>query len=149
MVLVVMFVAAPLVASAPEAGAKKPTAAEEMERHKMDMERKGREADFEHEQKLRGLEIERRKVEIDRMRSELDRSVEKGGGGVLLLLILLTHIILTVWVFRDMHEQKIGRALWVPIVLLTGVFGSILYAIVRHADVQAKTGGRGAGRQGA
>ncbi len=54
------------------------------------------------------------------------------------MLILLINILLTVWVFKDMHEQKIGRALWVPIVLLTGIFGAILYAIVRNADLRAK-----------
>ena len=58
--------------------------------------------------------------------------------GFFILLIIISHILLTVWVFKDMHEKKIGRALWVPIVLLTGVFGAILYAIVRLADTRGQ-----------
>ncbi|MBL7133948.1 MAG: PLDc N-terminal domain-containing protein, partial [Phycisphaerae bacterium] len=56
------------------------------------------------------------------------------------LLIVVTNILLTVWVCRDMREQKIGRALWVPITLLAGVFGAIVYAIARNADIRQGRG---------
>jgi len=43
---------------------------------------------------------------------------------------------------EDMRAQNISRALWVPIVLLGGFLGAILYAIVRNADTRVKPAGR-------
>lgn len=116
-------------------GTEKPGPSEEIENRDRELEFAARKAKMEHEQKMRELDIRAREVEIDRMQDDsADR--RDGGGGALVLLIVVTNILLTVWVFRDMHEQKIGRALWVPIVLLAGVFGAILYAIVRNADTR-------------
>lgn len=126
-----------LAAVAEESGEKGPTA-EEMERFERGLEMRARESKLDHEQQVRELELEQRRAEIERLRHG---PPGKHGGGGLILLIVVTNILLTVWVFKDMHEQKIGRALWVPIVLLAGIFGAILYAIVRLADTRPKPQG--------
>jgi len=121
----------------PDQGEEHPLLEEiELRERQMDLEQ--RECKMEHERKLAEMELEERRVEIDRMRGEERGDDIDPGGGVLVLLVLVTNILLTVWVCKDMQEQKIGRALWVPIVLLTGVFGAILYAIVRNTDTRAK-----------
>jgi len=127
---------------------------EQMQQMKMAMELQARKAEIEQEQQMRQMEIETRqaemevhraelnarRAEIDRFQGERERGDHPHGDphGGLVLLMVIAHILLTVWVCKDMREQKIGRALWVPIVLLTGVFGAILYAIVRVADTRGR-----------
>ena len=132
--VVVLAMAAPRVA-AQEHDQKMPTI-EDMERFERALELEARKAELALKQEMGKLELEQRRVEIERRRR--GPRGRKGHGGGLLLLIVITNILLTVWVFRDMHEQKIGRALWVPIVLLAGIFGALLYAIVRLADTRPK-----------
>jgi len=130
-----MFVVTALPASAADAGDEEPPTLEQMALHEKALELQAREAEMRHEQQLRELELEARRVEIEAQRR---RHRGRGGdGGVLLLVLLAVHILLTVWVCKDMREQKIGRALWVPIVLLTGLCGAILYALVRIADTRS------------
>jgi hypothetical protein len=108
---------------------------EEMERLERGMELEARKIELGLKQEMAKLELEARRAEIERHRHG---KADGGNGGAFILLVIITNILLTVWVFKDMHEQKIGRALWVPIVLLAGVFGAILYAIVRVADTRGK-----------
>ena len=108
---------------------------EQIEHRMLELELQQRESEVEFDQQERELELEQRRAEIDRMRGG---HPGKKDHGFFILLIIITNILLTVWVFKDMNEKKIGRALWVPIVLLAGVFGAILYAIVRSADTRAE-----------
>jgi len=135
-VVIVMFAAAGL-AEGPGIDEEKIPTAEEIELYERGLEVRAREARLIQEQEMGELELEERRAEIERMRGGWAKQHEDKCDG-LLLLILVTNILLTVWVFKDMHEQKTGRALWVPIVLLTGVFGAILYAIVRHTDIRTR-----------
>ena len=107
---------------------------EQIERQMMELELRQRQDEVEFERQERELELEQRRAEIDRARGR--RPDHHGKHVFFILLIIITNILLTVWVFKDMNEKKIGRALWVPIVLLAGVFGAILYAIVRIADTR-------------
>jgi len=55
--------------------------------------------------------------------------------GVTYLVIALwciVAIILAVWVYRDAEEREMEGALWLIIVLLTGIIGLIIYLIVRE-----------------
>ena len=129
-VLALLLVATVLPAA--EDGEKAPTL-EQMALHKNALALQAHESELRHEEQLRELELEERRVEIQHRRRRLGGGKGGHGGGILLLL-LAVNILVTVWVCKDMREQKIGRALWVPIVLLTGILGAILYALVRLAD---------------
>ncbi|MHA1608074.1 MAG: PLDc N-terminal domain-containing protein [Candidatus Freyarchaeota archaeon] len=55
--------------------------------------------------------------------------------GVTYLVIALwciVAIILAVWVYRDAEERGMEGALWLIIVLLTGIIGLIIYLIIRE-----------------
>lgn len=88
--------------------------------------------------------IQRQELELKHMEARLDteradrtkrsRHSAKAHCGGLVLWLLVVNILLTIWVYKDMHEKKISRALWVPIVLLTGLGGALIYAIVRLGD---------------
>ena len=53
------------------------------------------------------------------------------------LLCALLHILLTVLVFGDMRERGAVNGLWVPIVLIGGVFAAMVYALFRQRDAGA------------
>ena len=108
---------------------------EQFERREAELEIQRLEDELEFDRQEHELDLEQHRAEIDRMRGH-EPDHHKDDHGILILLVIITNILLTVWVFKDMNEKKIGRALWVPIVLLTGVFGAILYAIVRVADTR-------------
>ena len=137
-VVATMFVLSAAPAAAAETDTDTPTD-EQIEQHQKLLDIKALEAEFEHQQSIRELELEERRIEIDRMQNgrRWTQNPHHGGGG-LLLVIVVTNILLTVWVCKDMSEQKIGRALWVPITLLAGVFGALVYSIVRNTDIRAK-----------
>ncbi len=136
-VLAVMFFAAALPAAEPGGGDENAPTPEQLAQYERGLELKAREAELEHKQSLRELELEERRIDIERQRRGASTR-HNGGGGAVLLFILVVNILVTVWVYKDMREQKIGRALWVPIVLMAGILGAILYAIVRVADTRSK-----------
>lgn len=124
----------------PKHGDGPPNDEEMRRRSEKDQEIRHRQAKMEHDKRQREMEIEQRKMELDRHRDDGDRGPDPGGC-ILLLLVLVVHILLTIWVCKDMREQGIGRALWVPIVLLAGILGAILYAIARVGNLCGKAGG--------
>lgn len=147
-------VGALLVSPAPAQEDDAPSA-ERMEQHERGLELRAREAKMHFEQRRREIELkametridlerEEHEVEMAERRAKAERRTkagwhgkDNGGGGLVLAWILVVHILLTIWVCKDMREKKIGRVLWVPIVLLTGICGAVIYAIVRLADTRS------------
>jgi len=48
------------------------------------------------------------------------------------MLWCIISIVLAVWVYSDAEKRGMEAALWLIIVLLTGVIGLIIYLIVRE-----------------
>ena len=106
-------------------------------------------------QEIEQLELEREKAEITadiRMKelgvrkAELEiehhqkRMKHHRGCGCFLVFIMcaIINILLTVWVYKDNKQRDAGQGIWIPIVLLTGLFGVIPYTIVRLGDEKSK-----------
>jgi hypothetical protein len=49
----------------------------------------------------------------------------------------LIHILLAIWVYHDIRQRNMGSSIWIVIALLTGLFGTLVYAVVRIGDKQA------------
>jgi putative membrane protein len=47
-------------------------------------------------------------------------------------------IMLCIWVYRDAESRGMSGALWLIIVLITGLLGLVIYLIVRKDKTQAK-----------
>ncbi|MCK4478023.1 PLDc N-terminal domain-containing protein [Candidatus Bathyarchaeota archaeon] len=47
------------------------------------------------------------------------------------VVFFLIAILLCVWVYRDAESRGMNGTLWLIIVLITGIFGLIIYLIVR------------------
>ena len=54
----------------------------------------------------------------------------------LMIICFVVHILLTIWVYGDIRKRGSGSGIWIVIVLLTGLFGVVPYAIVRLGDVR-------------
>ncbi len=59
-------------------------------------------------------------------------------GMVLMLLgMCVIHVLLAVWVSRDIRQRNSGSGVWVAIALLAGLMGALVYAVVRIGDNKA------------
>lgn len=107
-----------------------------------EMEVEARQAEFEFEKQMRELELQERRTEIERSdRGSGHHEQNHGGFACLIMLVMIiVRILATIWVCGDLQRRKTGSGLWIPIVLLGGLFGLLVYAVVRIGDMhQPKT----------
>ena len=132
MMLATMFV--PAFAAAQEEG---PEDIEfQMEMQEREMELQHREAQMDFERRMQETELERRKIELEEHRLKLEhaRKAHKNGAHPLLLLLLVVHILCAVWVYLDIRRRNAGSGIWIVIALLTGLLGTLVYAVVRLGE---------------
>ena len=114
---------------------------EEMHLHRMRMELQEREAELNFQQEMKKLELEKRKIALKHARKAQHRPAhfKCGGKGKMLpfaILCFVVHILLAVWVYKDIRARNSGSGIWIVIVLLTGLFGVLPYAIVRLGEIR-------------
>lgn len=49
-------------------------------------------------------------------------------------IMLVVHILVAIWVYNDIRKRNSGSGIWIVIALLTGLFGTAVYALVRIGD---------------
>ena len=99
----------------------------EMKMHERKMELEQRQAEMEFKRKMGELELEKHELDLERLR----KAVHKDKPHPLLLLVLVVHILAAVWVYKDIRQRGSGSGLWIVIALLTGLLGTLVYAVVR------------------
>jgi len=111
---------------------------EGLERIKFEQMRSG----LEFDQKVRELEIQKRQLELERLRREMDRPdphhQKKKDGEFLFLIFGIVHILMAVWVYKDVRKKNNGNGVWIAITLLVGFFGASVYALIRMGDCNPK-----------
>ena len=110
-----------------------------MELHEREMELQNREAEMDFERSMQELELEKHKIELEHMRRPKEhpgymKGHHKGGAHPLLLVILVVHILCAVWVYQDIRRRAGGSGIWIVIALLTGLLGTLVYAVVRLGE---------------
>ena len=108
-----------------------------MQMRKMEMEMKQREAKMDTERQMQQLDLEQRKMELDRARGDNDDKCE-GALGLLLAICVIVRILLAVWVYMDIRQLNRGSGIWIVIVLLAGLLGALVYAVIRIGDGRQK-----------
>ncbi len=113
----------------------------QMELREMDMELQHREAEMDFEREMQQLELEERKIQIERELREREHAGHperhgKKAAHPLLLLLLVVHILVAVWVYTDIRKLNSGSGIWIVIALLTGLLGTLVYAVVRMGDAR-------------
>ncbi len=141
MMLAIMFV--PALAAAQEEG---PEDIEfQMEIHERKMELEYRNAEMDLERRMQELELEKHKIELEHMRKPKehpghmknhDDDDDDDGAHPLLLVVLVVHILCAVWVYQDIRRRAGGSGIWIVIALLTGLLGTLVYAVVRIGENQ-------------
>ena len=91
-----------------------------------EMELRHREARMDIERKMQELELEKRRIELEHMQKE-----HKDKPHPLLFLLLVVHILCAIWVYMDIRQRNIGSGIWIVIAILTGLLGTLVYAVVR------------------
>ncbi len=120
----------------------------------------GRKLDFELARRAKELGIEAQDVQLDFERQMHELELEerraqigwpqrgpyhhkKDHGGVMCLIVLImiiVRILATIWVCGDLQRRRTGSGLWIPIVLLAGLFGLLVYAVTRIGDMPQTQG---------
>jgi len=54
----------------------------------------------------------------------------------MLLGALVIHILLAIWVSRDIRQKNSGSGIWVVVTLMAGLMGALVYAVVRLGDAR-------------
>ena len=70
--------------------------------------------------------LEQRRIDLERARNAIKYKPQ-----LLLLLVLVVHILCAVWVYQDIQKHTGESGIWVVIALLTGLLGTLVYAVVR------------------
>ena len=94
-----------------------------------EMEIQQRQAKMDMEREMQKLDLEGQRLKLEQVRGG-----RKGEPHPLLLVILVVHILVAVWVYMDIRQLNRGSGLWIVIALLTGLLGTLVYAIVRLGD---------------
>lgn len=114
----------------------------EMEMRERAMEMEQRERKMDMEQEMYKLEMEQRRLELERAHNDDDEDDDdedaKGALGFLFLLCAVVHILTAVWVYMDIRQLNRGSGIWIVIALLTGLFGTLVYAVVRLGNGRQK-----------
>ena len=117
----------------------------QMEMHERKMELQHREAEMDIERRMQELKLEKYKIELEHMRKpkeypehlkDNDDDDDDDDLHPLLLLLLVVHILCAVWVYLDIRRRNAGSGIWIVIALLTGLLGTLVYAVVRLGESQ-------------
>ena len=140
MMLAVMFLPTGLLGQEPEL--EEAEFQMEMREREMELEQRGAEIDIE--RRMQELELEERELELERLRRpkehpEHAKHHEKDDLHPLLLLVLVVHILVAVWVYQDIRRRGCGSGIWIVIAFLTGLLGTLVYAVIRLGDSEKKT----------
>jgi len=108
----------------------------QMEMYERKLELEQRQAEMEFKRRMSELELEERELELERLRRPKEHPEhaehnEKDDLHPLLLLVLVVHVLVAVWVYQDIRRRGCGSGIWIVIALLTGLLGTLVYAIVR------------------
>ena len=143
-ILIAMFIAIFVPANAIAQEQKKrparPAASKQlqMRQHRMEMELEEREAELNFHREMKKLELQQRRNEL---KGRKYHNWKRGKCRGLLLLCLIVHILSAVWVYKDIQQRKTGSGVWIVIALLTGLLGTLVYAVVRIGDIQQEHSG--------
>ncbi len=155
LITTLMIIFAPAAALAqPPAEPPKPTPQNlerELDLRQRQLEIERQEAELDFQRKMQDIELDERAAKLQRPKAPkpsqpcpppcvrpFRRPCPRCCGCPVLLLVaalcFVVNILLAVWVFQDIRKRGRGSGIWVIIALLTGLCGTLVYAIVRLRD---------------
>lgn len=112
------------------------TAERHLHQREMQLDLQERESELDFQQQMRQLELAKRRMELQRHRESKKHKKDwqhkrKDDAAPLLIVIAIVNILTAIWVFQDIRKRGVGSGIWIVIALLTGLIGTLVYAIVR------------------
>jgi len=106
-----------------------------------ELESAERHSQLDYQQKWRQLELDKRRMELHRQRASKKhkkywKHKDKDNAAPLLIVIAIVHILTVIWVYQDIRKRGVGSGIWIVIALLTGLLGTLVYAVVRLGDTR-------------
>ena len=97
------------------------------------------EAEFHFRRQMQELELQGRRIELEHQQKKLGYQAygkrhHKKCAGPLVMICFVVHILVAVWVYKDIRNRNAGSGVWIAIALLAGLLGALVYAIVRLGD---------------
>jgi hypothetical protein len=109
------------------------------------------ESEIYFENEMRKMQLEQKKIEMEHAKQMGPPPAScpmgpgdwnRGGPGrghcpampLLVLICIAVNILAAVWVAQDIRKRNMGSRLWVAIVVLSGLFGAAVYALIRIGD---------------
>ncbi|MCK5565614.1 MAG: hypothetical protein KAJ07_10250 [Planctomycetes bacterium] len=121
---------------------------DEFEIRERELELHAYEMELDFERQHRELELHKMRGEVEgRNRAQMKEKFRHGmskhhgrnkGCGVFILIAIVVNVLLAVWTYKDIREKTNASGIWIVVVLLTGLLGAIVYAIVRLGDLKQK-----------
>ncbi|MFC1738473.1 hypothetical protein ACFL1G_05415 [Planctomycetota bacterium] len=111
----------------------------DMRQRELELQQQEMELDFQRQRQQ--LELEKWRIGLEQGERKLQRlghskEHDEGGKIAFLLVCFVVHILLAVWVYKDIRTRNSSSGIWIAVVLLTGLLGMIPYAIVRLGDIR-------------
>ena len=144
-IMLVLLVIGALLPDVAFATAEEEALALEAEKIEIAHNRRLKELDIEAREAKLGVERQMHKLELDDRRAQIERSQrgpyhhrKKHGGfaGLIVLIMISVRVLATIWVCGDLQRRKTGSTLWIPLVLLGGLLGLLVYAVIRLGDMR-------------
>ena len=111
----------------------------ELELGQRHLELETRQAELEFQRQMHEIELDERRSELERQKRVHDpRGHHNKEGFVFVLICVVLNILLTVWVYQDIRARSAGSGLWIPVTLISGFFGALLYLLARLGDNKAE-----------
>ena len=106
-----------------------------------ELESAERHSQLDFRQKVRQLDLEERQMKLHRQRASKKhkkywKHKDKDNAAPLLIVIAIVHILTVIWVYQDIRKRGVGSGIWIVIALLTGLLGTLVYAVVRLGDTR-------------
>jgi hypothetical protein len=111
-----------------------------------------RRADMQFNNQMRNIHLEKQRQELDLDRQAVEaqkQTVVPGKDGYrrhhdkmkhfcgFMLVCLVVNILLAIWIYQDIRRRNTGSGVWIVLALLTGLLGTLVYAVVRLGDKPA------------
>ena len=78
------------------------------------------------------MELEHQRRMMERLGPEMRH--HKPVAALFFLGCVVVHILVAAWVYKDIRARECGSGIWIAIALLAGLFGALVYAVVRLGD---------------
>jgi Flp pilus assembly protein TadB len=102
----------------------------EMQLREKELDLQQKEAELKFQQQKRELELQSRKIELENARKP-----KQDAKDLILILILVMNVLCSIWVYQDIQKKSHESGIWIVVALLTGLIGTLVYAVIRIGDV--------------